>query len=173
LLREIHRLSPRGNGPFIAINAAALLESLIEDELFGHEKGACTGAMERRAGCFEQADGGTLFLDEIGEMPVSTQPKLLRVLEVLRVQRPGGKSEIPVNTRALAATSHSQVAHLREELYYRLSVARCRPVPISVSRDRSAQTQENCSQKLADCSEYSFTGPFRATTQPHGSRQFR
>jgi len=120
--REIHKCSPRGDGPFVAINTAALPESLIESELFGHEKGAFTGAMERRAGCFEQAQGGTLFLDEIGEMPVSTQPKLLRVLEDLRVRRLGGKSEIPVDARVLAATSHSVEAHLREEIYYRLSV---------------------------------------------------
>ena len=105
--REIHKLSPRGDGPFVAINAAALPESLIESELFGHEKGAFTGAMERRAGCFEQAHGGTLFLDEIGEMPLATQPKLLRVLEDLRVRRLGGKSEIPVDVRLLAATSRS------------------------------------------------------------------
>jgi DNA-binding NtrC family response regulator len=120
--REIHKLSRRGNGPFVAINAAVLPESLIESELFGHEKGAFTGAMERRAGCFEQAHGGTLFLDEIGEMPVSTQPKLLRILEDLRVRRLGGKTEVPVDARVLAATSHSVVAHLREEIYYRLSV---------------------------------------------------
>ena len=120
--REIHKLSPRGDGPFVAINAAVLPESLIESELFGHEKGAFTGATERRAGCFEQAHGGTLFLDEIGEMPVSTQPKLLRILEDLRVRRLGGKSEIPVDARVLAATSHSVAARLREEIYYRLSV---------------------------------------------------
>ena len=120
--REIHKFSPRRDRPFVAINAAALPEALVESELFGHEKGAFTGAMERRAGCFEQAHGGTLFLDEIGEMPQATQPKLLRVLEDLRVRRLGGKSEIPVDVRVLAATSHSPGAHLREELYYRLSV---------------------------------------------------
>ena len=120
--REIHNCSPRGNGPFVAINAAALPETLIESELFGHEKGAFTGAMERSAGCFEQAHGGTLFLDEIGEMPPATQPKLLRVLEDLRVRRLGGKSEIPVDARVLAATSQAPGTHLREELYYRLSV---------------------------------------------------
>ena len=120
--REIHRLSPRGDGPFVAVNAAALPESLIESELFGHEKGAFTGAMERSAGCFEQAHGGTLFLDEIGEMPSSTQPKLLRALEDLRVRRLGGKTEISVNARVLAATSHALEGSLREELYYRLSV---------------------------------------------------
>jgi len=120
--REIHKYSRRSDGPFVAINAAALPETLIESELFGHEKGAFTGAMERSAGCFEQAHGGTLFLDEIGEMPQSTQPKLLRVLEDLRVRRLGGKHEIAVDTRILAATSQELEAHLREELYYRLSV---------------------------------------------------
>jgi DNA-binding NtrC family response regulator len=120
--REIHNCSPRSEGPFVAINAAALPEALVESELFGHEKGAFTGAMERSAGCFEQAEKGTLFLDEIGEMPLSTQPKLLRVLEDLRVRRLGGKREIPVDARVLAATSHELGTHLREELYYRLSV---------------------------------------------------
>jgi DNA-binding NtrC family response regulator len=120
--REIHNCSPRCDGPFVAINAAALPETLVESELFGHEKGAFTGAMERSAGCFEQAEKGTLFLDEIGEMPLSTQPKLLRVLEDLRVRRLGGKREIPVDARVLAATSHELGTHLREELYYRLSV---------------------------------------------------
>src|ERR1022692_211529 len=120
--REIHRCSPRSDGPFVAINAAGFPETLIESELFGHEKGAFTGAMERSAGCFEQADGGTLFLDEIGEMPLSTQPKLLRVLEDSRVRRLGGKHEIAVDARVLAATSQELGTHLREELYYRLSV---------------------------------------------------
>ena len=120
--REIHKYSRRGDGPFVAINAAALPETLIESELFGHEKGAFTGAMERSAGCFEQAHGGTLFLDEIGEMPSATQPKLLRVLEDLHVRRLGGKHEIAVDARILAATSQEPQTHLREELYYRLSV---------------------------------------------------
>ena len=120
--REIHNGSPRGHGPFVAINAAALPETLVESELFGHERGAFTGAVERSAGCFEQAHGGTLFLDEIGEMPQSTQAKLLRVLEDLRVRRLGGKHEIAVDVRVLAATSQELGAHLREDLFYRLSV---------------------------------------------------
>jgi len=120
--REIHKGSPRADGPFVAINAAALPETLIESELFGHERGAFTGALERSAGCFEQANRGTLFLDEIGEMPLSTQPRLLRVLEDLKVRRLGGKTEIPVDVRVLAATSQSLKTHLREEIYYRLSV---------------------------------------------------
>ncbi len=120
--REIHNSSSRANGPFVAINTAALPETLVESELFGHERGAFTGAMERSAGCFEQANGGTIFLDEIGEMPQSTQPKLLRVLEDLRVRRLGGKHEIAVDARVLAATSQDLGTHLREELFYRLSV---------------------------------------------------
>jgi DNA-binding NtrC family response regulator len=131
--REIHNWSARSSGPFIAINSAALPETLIESELFGHEKGAFTGAAERSAGCFERAQGGTLFLDEIGEMPMSTQPKLLRVLEDLRVRRLGGKHEIAVDARILAATSQELSTHLREELYYRLSVFQILVPPL---RDR-------------------------------------
>jgi DNA-binding NtrC family response regulator len=128
--REIHKCSTRSEAPFIPINAAALPEALVESELFGHEKGAFTGAMERSAGCFEQAHGGTLFLDEIGEMPLSTQPKLLRVLEDLRVRRLGGKCEIPVDVRVLAATSQEHGTHLREDLYYRLSVFQIEVPPL-------------------------------------------
>jgi DNA-binding NtrC family response regulator len=128
--REIHKCSPRCDGPFVAINAAALPETLVESELFGHEKGAFTGAMERSAGCFEQAHGGTLLLDEIGEMPPSTQPKLLRVLEDLKVRRLGGKHEIAVDARVLAATTHQLGTHLREELYYRLSVFQIEVPPL-------------------------------------------
>ena len=120
--REIHNWSSRRNGPFVAINAAALPESLIESELFGHEKGAFTGATERRAGCFEQAHGGTLFLDELGEMPRSAQPILLRVLETLRVRRLGGRDELAVDVRLLAATSQPAETQLRDDIFYRLSV---------------------------------------------------
>jgi DNA-binding NtrC family response regulator len=123
----IHRSSSRSNGPFVAVNCAALPENLIESELFGHERGAFTGALGRRAGCFEHAHGGTLLLDEIGDMPIAMQAKLLRVLEDSRVRRLGGKMEIAVDVRVLAATNHSmQVALekklLREDLYYRLNV---------------------------------------------------
>src|SRR5579859_6284757 len=95
--RAVHRLSPRAGGPFVAINCAAMPETLMESELFGHEKGAFTGAVERRQGCFELAQHGTLLLDELAEMPVGTQAKLLRVLEDSRVRRLGGKSEIAVD----------------------------------------------------------------------------
>ena len=120
--REIHNCSSRRNGPFVAINAAALPESLVESELFGYEKGAFTGALERHAGCFEQAHGGTLFLDELGEMPRSVQPILLRVLQTLRVRRLGGRNEVSVDVRLLAATSQPPATHLRDDIFYRLSV---------------------------------------------------
>ena len=136
--REIHQLSPRRNQPFVAINCAALPESLIESELFGHEKGAFTGALDRRPGCFEQAHGGTLFLDEIGEMPLGTQSKLLRVLEERQVRRLGGKAEIEVDTRIVAATNRPLEAalrdkYLREDLFYRINVFHIELVPL---RDR-------------------------------------
>ena len=125
--RALHRLSARRQGPFLAINCAALPETLIESELFGHEKGSFTGALERRAGCFEAAQGGTLLLDEIGEMPMLTQAKLLRILEDSKVRRVGGKSEFEVDVRVLAATNKVpeeavRGGHLREDLYYRLNV---------------------------------------------------
>lgn len=125
--RAIHQNSPRRDGPFIAINCAALPETLIESELFGHEKGAFTGAVERRAGCFELAQQGTLLLDELGEMPVGTQAKLLRVLEDSRVRRLGGKSEMEVNVRVIASTNRvpeqaMKEGKLREDLFYRLNV---------------------------------------------------
>jgi DNA-binding NtrC family response regulator len=125
--RTVHALSPRRQGPFIAINCAALPESLIESELFGHEKGSFTGASERRAGCFEVAQHGTLLLDEIGEMPMQTQAKLLRILEDSKVRRLGGKTEFEVDVRVVAATNKVpeeavRGGHLREDLYYRLNV---------------------------------------------------
>ena len=125
--RAIHKLSPRAGSPFVAINCAALPEHLIESELFGHERGAFTGALARRPGCFEQAHRGTLFLDEITEMPIGTQAKLLRVLQDGKIRRLGGTSETPVDVRILAATNRSpekaiEESRLREDLYYRLNV---------------------------------------------------
>ncbi len=125
--RAIHDHSARARGPFIAINSAAIPETLIESEVFGHEKGAFTGAFGVRAGCFELANRGTLFLDEIGEMPVPLQPKLLRVLEDGKVRRLGGSQEFAFNVRVIAATnldpkSAVQSGKLREDLYYRLNV---------------------------------------------------
>ncbi len=125
--RTIHELSPRKNKPFVAINCAAIPETLIESEIFGHERGAFTGALERRTGCFELAESGTLLLDEIGEMPIGTQAKLLRVLEDRKLRRLGSKSETTVDVRVVAATNkvpEEAVAQgqLRTDLYYRLNV---------------------------------------------------
>lgn len=125
--RALHINSKRAAGPFIAINCAALPESLIESEIFGHEKGAFTGAFERRAGAIEMAQAGTLFLDELGEMPMAMQVKLLRVLEDLRFRRLGGKQEIQADVRILAATNRDPLKSikegtLREDLYYRVNV---------------------------------------------------
>jgi DNA-binding NtrC family response regulator len=125
--KALHDLSPRRNEAFITVNCAALPETLLESELFGHEKGSFTGAAERRLGRFELADGGTIFLDEIGEIPLSTQVKLLRVLESRTFFRVGGTQPIKVNVRVIAATNRSlrdgvSLGEFRDDLYYRLNV---------------------------------------------------
>src|SRR6267143_205834 len=133
--QTIHQLSPRASFPFIAINCAAIPETLLESEIFGHEKGAFTGAADRRQGCFELADRGTLFLDEIGEMTPATQVKLLRVLQEQKFRRVGGRTEQSVDVRVLAATNMDpleavQNGKLREDLYYRLNVFAMRLPPL-------------------------------------------
>jgi DNA-binding NtrC family response regulator len=134
--RTIHDLSNRRNKPFVAINCAAIPETLIESELFGHERGAFTGATERRLGCFELADGGTLFLDEIAEMDSNTQAKLLRVLQEGSFRRVGGgKAEVQVDVRVVAATNRVPTeaiaqGQLREDLFYRLNVFSIRLPPL-------------------------------------------
>jgi DNA-binding NtrC family response regulator len=138
--RAIHRLSPRRGKPFIAVNVGALPETLLESELFGHEKGAFTGAAERRLGRFELADGGTLFLDEIGEIPPATQVKLLRVLEEREVTRVGGTQPIEVDVRVVAATNRPLREHVAEgtfraDLYYRLNVLRIYLPPLRERRE--------------------------------------
>ncbi len=125
--RTLHDLSPRKTRPFVAVNCAAIPETLIESEIFGHEKGAFTGAIERRVGCFELASGGTLLLDEVGEMPSGTQAKLLRVLEERKLRRLGSRTEQEVDVRVLAATNRDPrqavaQGHLRADLFYRLNV---------------------------------------------------
>ncbi|MBH3414182.1 sigma54-dependent transcriptional activator SfnR [Pseudomonas vlassakiae] len=136
--RHIHNLSGRRNGPFIAVNCGAFSESLVEAELFGHEKGAFTGALAAKAGWFEEANGGTLFLDEIGDLPLPIQVKLLRVLQEREVVRLGSRKSIPINVRVLAATNVQlekaiNAGHFREDLYYRLNVVTLQLHPL---RDR-------------------------------------
>jgi len=136
--RAIHFHSPRLGKPFVALNCAAIPRDLLESELFGHEKGAFTGATERKAGKFEQARGGTLFLDEIGDMPLELQAKLLRVLQEREVTRTGGSQTIPVDVRIVAATNQNledkvEAGQFREDLFYRLNVV---PVSLPPLRER-------------------------------------
>jgi DNA-binding NtrC family response regulator len=150
--RAIHALSPRRAGPFVAINCAAMPDTLMESELFGHEKGAFTGAIERRAGCFELAQNGTVLLDEIGDMPAATQAKLLRVLEDGRVRRLGGKAEVQLDVRVIAATNSPletaiREGKFREDLYYRLNVF---PIPLPALRDRKEDIPMLASALLSD-----------------------
>jgi DNA-binding NtrC family response regulator len=138
LARLIHQASPRRSGPFVAINCAAIPETLLESELFGHEKGAFTGAHAQRKGRIETAEGGTLFLDELGEIPLMVQVKLLRFLQERKIERVGGRGEIEVDTRVLAATNVDLTKAMaagtfREDLYYRLAVVR---IDLPALRDR-------------------------------------
>ncbi len=138
--RAIHDLSDRRDGPYLALNCAAVPETLISDELFGHERGGFTGANQRRKGYFERAEGGTLFLDEITEMPIDLQATLLRVLEAKRFTRLGGEREITTNVRIIAATNRNlneaiESGGLREDLYFRLSVF---PIELPPLRDRDS-----------------------------------
>jgi len=138
IARAIHMNSPRLGKPFIALNCAAIPRDLLENELFGHERGAFTGATERKAGKFEQAEGGTLFLDEIGDMPLELQAKLLRVLQEKEITRTGGQQTIKVNVRIVAATNQNMVEQVetktfREDLYYRLNVV---PISLPALRER-------------------------------------
>ena len=134
----IHRLSPRGSRPFVTVNSAALPRDLVESEMFGHERGAFTGATERRLGRFELADGGTLFLDEVGDLGAEAQAKLLRVLESGVVQRVGGEKPFTVNVRVIAATNKDlkqavRDGEFREDLLFRLNVL---PIHIPPLRER-------------------------------------
>ncbi len=135
----IHQLGARREGPFVAVNAAAIPSELIESELFGHEKGAFTGAVARHIGKFEQAAGGTLFLDEIGDMPMQAQTRLLRALQSGRIRRVGGREEVVIDTRIISATNRDlepmiATGTFREDLYYRLNVV---PISLPALRDRA------------------------------------
>jgi len=151
LARVLHESSPRAKGPFVALNCAALPEHLIEDMLFGHEKGAFTGAQKEHKGLFEQAHGGTVFLDEIGEMPIHLQAKLLRVLQEKKLIRLGGETLIDLDVRVIAATNKDlraaiEVREFREDLYFRISTFRLRIQPL---RERSGDILPLVNQSLA------------------------
>jgi two-component system NtrC family response regulator len=140
--RSIHDLGARSSGPFVAINCSAIPETLIESELFGHERGSFTGAHQQRRGRVESAEGGTLFLDEIGEVPLPVQVKLLRFLQEQTIQRVGGRAEIAVNTRVIAATNADlqrgmREGTFREDFFYRLAVVRIALPPL---RERGADS---------------------------------
>ncbi len=149
--RALHYASPRAKGPFIDVNSAALTETLLESELFGHEKGAFTSAISRRRGKFEQADGGSLFLDEIGDMPLSTQAKILRVLQERSFERVGGEEKISVDVRVICATNRNleeavQKGTFRMDLFYRINTI---GIEISSLRERKSDIAELARHFLA------------------------
>ena len=164
--RALHRNSSRAAKPFVAINSAALTESLLESELFGHEKGAFTGALVRRQGKLEVANGGTLFLDEIGELPLALQAKLLRVLQEREFERVGGTQPVKVDVRLVAATNKDleeavKNGSFRADLYYRLNVVSVTVPPLRERRDDilplarhfAARHAEKCGRAVVDISE--------------------
>ena len=152
--RAIHQLSPRRDKPFIAINCSAIPATLMESEMFGHERGAFTGADQRRLGAWELADAGTLFLDEVGEIPVELQSKFLRVLEEERLRRLGGKSEITVDVRVISATNRDlkeeiKMQRFREDLFFRLNVFHIHLAPLKERRDDIAMLVQHFIDKFA------------------------
>jgi two-component system nitrogen regulation response regulator NtrX len=183
--RQVHTQSRRADGPFLALNCAAIPADLVESELFGHEKGAFTGAASARAGAFEQANGGTLFLDEVGDMPLPMQAKLLRALQERTVQRLGSSTQVPVDVRMLAATNQDleqmvAAKTFREDLYYRLHVVRIHlpslrersdDVPLLAQHFLAAATARNGlpSRKLANAT----LGWLTAQPWPGNVRQLR
>ena len=154
LARSVHQLSPRAKGPFVAINCAAIPESLLENELFGHEKGAFTGANARKLGRVEMAQGGTLFLDEIGELPLSLQPKILRLVQEKQFDRVGGTETRQVDLRLVTATNRDLKAmvaerEFRDDLYFRLSVIEIRVPPLRSRRDDILPLAESFLEKFS------------------------
>jgi DNA-binding NtrC family response regulator len=154
LAQAIHEASERRHGPFVAVNSAALVETLLESELFGHERGAFSGAHARREGRFKMADGGTIFLDEIGEMPLNTQCKLLRVLQERRFERAGGNQTLTVDVRIIAATNRDLRAMVEErtfraDLFYRLHVMAIEVPPLRARREDIPLLVEHLVPRLA------------------------
>lgn len=167
LARLIHRASPRGSRPFVAVNCAAFPENLLESELFGHVRGAFTGAMAAKPGKFQMADGGTLLLDEIGEMPLSLQPKLLRVLQEREVDRLGDTRPVPVDVRVIATTNRSLASQIeagvfRSDLFYRLNVI---PLSIPPLRERRGDILSLAEHFLRKLEPASKRGQFRISPE--------
>jgi transcriptional regulator with PAS, ATPase and Fis domain len=161
--KSIHNLSPRKDKPLISVNCGAIPEGILESELFGHEKGSFTGAIDSRKGYFEGADGGTLFLDEIGEMPVSTQVKLLRVLEEKSFMRVGGTKSIQVDVRVIAATNKDldlavQRETFRKDLYYRLNAVKIHAPPLRERREDIPLLAESFAEEVCKENNIIFKG---------------
>ena len=176
LAHAIHEMSPRKKAPFVALHCAALAESLLESELFGHEKGAFTGADRRRVGRFEQSDGGTLFLDEIGEIPPMTQVKLLRVLQERTFERVGGNEPITVDVRLIAATNRDLAqdvrdGRFREDLYYRLNVVHIDMPPLRLRGGDAIALAEHFVRVFAEANHKRVEGlTERARAKIHAHR---
>ncbi|MBI3006890.1 MAG: sigma-54-dependent Fis family transcriptional regulator [candidate division NC10 bacterium] len=163
IARALHYQGPRASGPFVAVNCAALPETLLESELFGHEKGAFTGASERRVGRFEAAEGGTIFLDEIGDLTLALQVKLLRVLQERRIERLGANRPIPVDVRVLAATNQDleravRERRFREDLYYRLNVVTITIQPLRRRREDLPLFLDHFLKKFAEANGKAIQG---------------
>jgi two-component system response regulator HydG len=163
LVRAIHDSSPRADRPFVSVQTSGLVETLLESELFGHERGSFTGADRRRIGRFEQAEGGTLFLDEVGEMPLSVQVKLLHFLQERTFERVGGNESISADVRLVAATHRSldvevERGRFREDLYYRLSVVRVEMPPLRERGDDIEQLANVFLNRFVGESEKPITG---------------
>jgi DNA-binding NtrC family response regulator len=185
IARTIHELSRRRAAPYVAVNCAAIPETLMESELFGHERGAFTGADRRREGCFEMANGGTLMLDEITEMKVEVQAKLLRVLEERRLRRVGGTAEVSLDVRVVAASNRDieqavREGKLREDLYYRLNVLSVQLPPLRERSDDIAPLVEcfvqhyaEKNQKPVDAVDEEALNSLRSHPWPGNVRQLR
>ncbi len=178
----IHQASPRRDGPFVIVDCGAIPDNLFENELFGHERGAFTGAVNAAAGAFERAHGGTLFLDEIGELPLTLQPKLLRVVQSKRVRRIGGDKTIDCDVRIVAATNRDLPLEInrgrfREDLYYRLAVARIHIPPLRERREDIPLLAERFATELPGGSDRplaeSLTSAFEAHDWPGNVRELR
>jgi transcriptional regulator with GAF, ATPase, and Fis domain len=180
LARSVHAASPRSRGPFEVVDCSAFVANLVESELFGHEKGAFTGAIAAHVGAFERARGGTIFLDEIGELPLELQPKLLRVLESRQIRHVGGQRTVDVDVRIVAATTRDlskevRAGNFRQDLYFRLAVVTAHVPPL---RERSEDIAVIAEHMLASFGDGSTLDPsaiaqLRSHTWPGNVRELR